>query len=120
MTDQSPEAQIESINKAFETDFERFAPFIRLPATLTELDLEAARERERALDALRTHYLGKKSALQATKRLIGKIEPEKRAQFHQLVQSTEDRFEGMLDQVKVSLGNYIENERTARESIDVT
>ena len=59
------------------------------PSALTGLDLEAAIAEERALGELRTRHLGKKSALAATKKLIGRVAPEERAAFGQLVQSTE-------------------------------
>jgi len=117
MTDESPQAQIDLIYKAFEQDFERFVPFIDNPSTL---ELEQAIAEQRALGELRTRYLGKKSAFAATKKLIGRVPPEERASFGQLVQTSEDKLETMLDQVELSLGNHIENQRTARESIDVT
>jgi phenylalanyl-tRNA synthetase alpha chain len=117
MTDQSPQAQVESIIKAFEQDFERFASFID---DASRLGLEQAQAERRAASDLRTRYLGKKSALAATKKLIGRVAPEERAAFGQLVQATQDKLERMLDQVELNLGSYIENERIARESIDVT
>src|SRR5829696_5282095 len=119
MTDQSPQAQVESISKAFEQDFGRFASFGD-PNGLAALDLEQAVGEQRAVAELRTRYLGKKSALAAAKKLIGRVPPQERAGFGQLVQATEDKLETMLDQVELSLGNYIETARTARESIDVT
>ena len=118
MTDKSPQAQIESIAKAFERDFERFARFIEEPSALTSLE-EAIAE-QRATTELRTRYLGKKSALAATKKLIGRVAPEERAAFGQLVQAIEARMIQLLDQAEQSLQSYIERERTARESIDVT
>ena len=117
MTDQTPQAQVESINKAFEQDFERFAPFT---GGVTNLDLDQALAEQRAVSDLRTRYLGKKSALAAAKKLIGRVAPEERAQFGQLVQHTEQQLAARLDQVDVSLETQIQAERTARESIDVT
>src|SRR5215208_1948928 len=120
MTDQSPQAQVEAINKAFEQDFERFARFTDEPSAVATLDLEGAIAQQRAVAELHTRYLGKKSALAATKKLIGRVAPEERAGFGQQVQAIEDKLKTMLDQVELSLGTYIDNERTARESIDVT
>ena len=60
MTDQSPQAQIDLIYKAFEQDFERFFPYIKNP---TALGLEQALAEQRAVGELRTRHLGKKSAL---------------------------------------------------------
>ena len=120
MTDQSPQSQIETINKAFDQEFERFLPFARDPAALAALGLEQALAEQRAVTDLRTRHLGKKSALAASKKLIGRVPPEERASFGQQVQAVEDKFETMFDQVELSLGNYIEAARTARERIDVT
>src|SRR6185295_9771804 len=115
--DQSPERQVEEINKAFERDFERFVPFIHDPSTL---GLEQAQAEQRAVGEVRTRHLGKKSALAAAKKLIGRIASEQRASFGQKVQETEEKFDTLIHEVEVSLLEYIENERTARESIDVT
>ena len=117
MTDQSPQAQVDLISKAFEQDFERFASFINNPATL---GLEQARAEQRALVEVRTRHLGKKSALAAAKKLIGRVAPEERAGFGQKVQAIEERFDMLLREAELSLLEYIEAERTARESIDVT
>src|SRR6185503_3586922 len=120
MTDQSPEQQVESASKAFEQEFERFSHFTGDPSTFSALDLETASAEERALAELRTRHLGKKSALAATKKLIGRVAPEGRAAFGQLVQSTESRLVQSLDQAEQNLKTHIETARTARESIDVT
>jgi len=120
MTDQSPQAQVESAIKAFEQEFERFSHFTGDPATFSALGLETAIAEERALSDLRTRHLGKKSALAATKKLIGRVAPEERAAFGQLVQSNEAKLVESLDQAEQNLKTYIETARTARESIDVT
>src|SRR5215211_953171 len=113
MTDQSPQAQIDSIYKAFEQDFERFAHF-------DPSDLEEALAEQRALSELRTRHLGKKSALAAAKKLIGRVGPEERPAFGQLVKEIEDKVVRELDAVELNLKNQIEEKRTAREIIDVT
>src|ERR1043165_6887680 len=117
MTDQSPQTQLESINKAFDQEFERFFPYIKNP---TAPGLEQALAEQRAIGELRTRHLGKKSALAAAKKLIGRVAPEERAGFGQQVQATEERLASLLHEVETSLHNYIEEARTARESIDVT
>src|SRR5215212_8910738 len=116
MTDQSPQAQIDSIYKAFEQDFERFAHFTNHDPS----DLETAIAEQRALAELRTRHLGKKSELAAAKKLIGRVAPEERAAFGQKVQATEEKFDMLVHEAELSLGEHIEAERTARESIDVT
>ena len=119
-TDLSPNHHVEAINKAFERDFERFARFTADPTALSELDLETAIAEQRAVAELRIRHLGKKSQLAATKKLIGRVAPQERAGFGQLVQTTEDQLEAMLDKIELSLANYIDQARTASESIDVT
>jgi phenylalanyl-tRNA synthetase alpha chain len=116
----SPENQVEAARKAFEQEFERFARFTGDHTTLSGLNLETAVAEERALGELRTRHLGKKSALAATKKLIGRVAPEQRAAFGQLVQATDAGFLASLDLAEQSLKAFIELERTARESIDVT
>ena len=69
---ESPESQVEAARKAFEQEFERFVPFVDDPSALTKLDLETVVAEQRALADLRTRHLGKKSALAATKKLIGR------------------------------------------------
>ena len=120
MAEQLPELQVEAARKAFEQEFERFVPFVDDPSALTKLNLETVVAEQRALADLRTRHLGKKSALAATKKLIGRVAPDQRAAFGQLVQATEATLVQSLDQTEQTLKNHIENERTARESIDVT
>ena len=119
-TELAPEGQVEAASKAFEQEFERFARFTGDSAALTGLDLETAVAEERALAELRTRHLGKKSALAAAKKLIGRVSPDERAAFGQLVQAKEAALVQSLDQAEQNLKDYIQNERTARESIDVT
>ena len=117
---QDPSQQVEAASKAFEQEFERFARFTGDSNGLAGLGLEQALAEDRALAELRTRHLGKKSALASTKKLIGKVPAEQRAAFGQLVQSTEAQVVSRLDAVESHLKQFIENARTARESIDVT
>ena len=115
-----PEQQVEAARKAFEQEFERFARFTADPTTLSGLDLESALAEERALAELRTRHLGKKSALAATKKSIGRVAPEQRAAFGQLVQTSEAALVQLLDHAEQALKEHIDSVRTALESIDVT
>ena len=119
-TDQDPIAQVEAASKAFEHEFERFACFTADANGLAGLSLEQALEEERSLTELRTRHLGKKSTLAASKKLIGKVPPDQRAAFGQRVQLVEATLVAKLDAVALSLKQFIELQRTARESIDVT
>ena len=117
LTDTSPEQQVEAASKAFEQEFERFA---RFTLELNDLPLEEALTEERALSELRTRHLGKKSSLAGAKKLIGRVAPDARAAFGQLVQAAEAALVGRIEQAEQNLKTYIEQQRTARESIDVT
>jgi phenylalanyl-tRNA synthetase alpha chain len=119
-TEQLPAQQVEAAGKAFEQDFERFARFTLDLNVLSSLSLEEALAEERALSELRTRHLGKKSALAAAKKVIGRVAPEERAAFGQLVQSLEAELVQAIDRVEQNLKAHIEQARTARESIDVT
>lgn len=118
-TDLSPERQVEAISKAFEQDIERFR-FILDPATLAQNNLEDSISQQRALAEARTKYLGKKSALAASKKRIGQVAPDQRASFGQLVQSIEETFKTWFNRVELLLRDHLENARTALETIDVT
>ena len=118
--DQEPTRQVETARKAFEQEFERFARFTDESTTISGVDLEQALAEQRALAELRTRHLGKKSELAASKKLSGRVAAEQRAAFGQLVQATELQVASSLDQAEQNLKSYIEAERTARETIDVT
>ena len=116
---QNPNHQVESARKAFEQEFGRFARFTDANAAL-RLTMAEAVEEQRALHDLRTRHLGKKSALAASKKLIGKVAPTERAAFGQLVQAAESTIVQELDQVEQRLGSYLETLRIKRDGIDVT
>src|SRR5688572_9819851 len=116
--EQSPEEQVEAARKAFEEDIERFVRFGD-PSQL-DLDLETAESEERGLREIRVRHLGKKSALAASRKLIGRVPPEQRPAFGQLVRSLDDAMTQITDRIESSLKAHIEAQRTARESLDVT
>lgn len=113
-----PSQQVEAAHKAFEQEFERFARFTG--DSISDLELEQAILEQRALNDLRVRALGKKSALAATKKLIGRVAADDRAAFGKLVQTIEASVQERLDQAERSLGAFIEAAKTARDSIDVT
>ena len=119
-TQEDPKLQVEAAGKAFEQEFERFARFTGVAASEMSLSLPQAEADQRALAELRTKHFGKKSALAACKKLIGRVSPEERAAFGQLVQQTESTLVQKIDQVEQTLRHHIEAVRTRRESIDVT
>ena len=121
MTDseKDPSQQVEAATKAFEQEFERFVRFTDQNG-MSGLTLEQAQADQRALAELPTRHLGKKSALALTKKLIGKVPAEQRAEFGQQVQAAEACVVGKLDASEQAVKHFLERELIARESIDVT
>src|SRR4030095_6636482 len=118
--DQQPTTQVETARKAFEQEFERFRSFTGSSSGFPGLDLDQAVAEQRALAEVRTRHLGKKSALAASKKLIGRVPAEQRAAFGKFVQETEGFVSSALDEAEENLKNFIESERTSRESVDIT
>lgn len=119
--DQTPQQQVEAARKAFEREFEDFArSSIGGAAAETRPRLAEAEKQQRALGELRTRHTGKKSAIAACKKLIGRVQPEERASFGQLVKRTEAVMAEGLDQAEGLLSSVIETARSERESLDVT
>jgi phenylalanyl-tRNA synthetase alpha chain len=117
--DQDPMRQVDAAREAFEREFERFVRFTGA-VTAPDLSLSSAEDELRALTELRTRHTGKKSAIAACKKLIGRVKPDERAAFGQLVQQTEGKIGTALDDVAQHLKAFIEAARTERETIDVT
>lgn len=117
---EDPKLQVEAASKAFEQEFERFARFTGEALAETDWSLSQAEAEQRALADLRTRHFGKKSALAACKKLIGRVASEERSGFGQLVQQIESSLVERLDQAEATLGRLVEEVRTRRERIDVT
>ncbi|MDQ6652224.1 MAG: phenylalanine--tRNA ligase subunit alpha [Acidobacteriota bacterium] len=117
---QDPIIIVETARKAFEQEFERFASFAENSLRLTGLGLETAQVEQRALADLRSRHLGKKSALAASKKMIGRVTAEERAVFGQRVQQNEVEIINKIERVEQALTAHIESTRTQRERIDVT
>lgn len=115
-----PRTQVETANKAFELEFERFARFAAPNSELNNLSLSEALNEQQALAELRTRHLGKKSSLAACKKSVGRVPVEERASFGQLVQSAEARVITAIEQAEKALKDYIEEARRERETLDVT
>jgi phenylalanyl-tRNA synthetase alpha chain len=120
LSQEDPKLQVEAARKAFEQEFERFAAFAENSATLSQLDLSSAEAEQRALADLRTRHLGKKSALAASKKLIGRVAPDERAAFGQLVQHNDAEIAGRIERVEQILKSHLESARRESERIDVT
>jgi phenylalanyl-tRNA synthetase alpha chain len=112
--------QVDAAREAFEREFERFARFTGESPAPAGLSLSEAGDELRLLTELRTRHTGKKSAIAACKKLIGRVQPDDRARFGQQVQQTEAKVTAALDAVEERLKTFIEAASTERESIDVT
>jgi phenylalanyl-tRNA synthetase alpha chain len=119
-TPEDPKLQVEAARKAFEQEFERFANLAENSAALGALDLSSAEAEQRALAEVRTRHLGKKSALAAAKKMIGRVDPGERGSFGQFVQQSEADISGKIEAAEQALKDHVESARTAREAIDVT
>ncbi|HEY8203386.1 MAG TPA: hypothetical protein VIF81_01545, partial [Pyrinomonadaceae bacterium] len=116
----APAKEVEAAREAFEREFERFARFIGSGMSAARLSLSDAEAELRSLNDLRTRHVGKKSAIAASKKLIGRVPAKERAAFGQLVQQTEATIAQSVEDAERSLKAIIEAARTAREAIDVT
>jgi phenylalanyl-tRNA synthetase alpha chain len=114
-----PKTLVEAARKAFEQEFERFARF-ETASGLEGQGLDDAEAQQRSLSDLRTRHLGKKSALAAAKKTIGRVSAEERAELGQLVQGIEAEITSRLERTEENLKQHIELSRTERERIDVT
>ena len=115
---EDPKTQVEAARKAFEQEFGRFARLT--DASARSLSLTDAEAEKRALADLRTHHLGKKSALSACKKLVGKVPPEQRSAFGQLVQQAEAEVTAQITTAEERFNSLLQAARSEHERIDVT
>lgn len=111
--------EVEAAREAFEREFERFVRFTGDSAEI-RLGLAEAEDEQRSLAELRTRHTGKKSALAAGKKLIGRVAPPERASFGQQVQLIESLIVSRIDEAEQTLKQLVDVARTERESIDAT
>ncbi|MEZ5306854.1 MAG: phenylalanine--tRNA ligase subunit alpha [Pyrinomonadaceae bacterium] len=84
------------------------------------MKLSAAESLARELGELKIRHTGKKSPISGAMKMIGKISPEKRAEFGQIVQKIRSKIEGRLDEAESSLNDYIARKKVESERVDVT
>src|ERR1051326_5615628 len=89
VSEQDPVQQVEAAREAFEREFERFTRFIADDQSVSGISWLDAETEQRGLAELRARHTGKKSALAACKKLVGRVPAEQRASFGQLVQRTD-------------------------------
>ena len=107
--------QIESVRRAFANEF---APFAGL--SLNGGSLADAEAKLREVGELKVRHTGKKSALAEAKKLIGKVAPDERGAFGQLVQTVEREIASQIDAVETTLSGFISEAKIERERLDVT
>ncbi|MBK8811137.1 MAG: phenylalanine--tRNA ligase subunit alpha [Acidobacteria bacterium] len=109
--------QVERIREAFEQEFGRF---VDLRNKISDAGLAAAEGLQREIGEFKTRHTGKKSEIANAKKLIGRVAPEDRGAFGQLVQSVEKRIVSAIDEAEAALTEYVAKAKTERERVDVT
>lgn len=107
--------KIKAIRTSFVSDFERFANL-----HLDGISLTGAEAMLRELSEFKIKHTGKKSAIADAKKLIGKVAPEERGNFGQLVQSVEKEIVSSIESAETKLNHFIINSKIERERLDVT
>jgi phenylalanyl-tRNA synthetase alpha chain len=111
----TPSAQAEKVRAGFATEFKTIGG-----TEATVLRLDEAEAELRTVVEFRQRQTGKKSALAAVKKLIGRVPAEERAAFGQLVQEIESEITDSIGQVEQRLTEVIAQAKIERERIDVT
>lgn len=107
--------KVEAVRTAF---VEQFAPFADLDLSGTSLaDVESL---QRQLGELKIRHTGKRSEIAATMKLIGRVAPEERGAFGQMVQAVEKEITSSIDSAESALAAYISDAKIERERVDVT
>jgi phenylalanyl-tRNA synthetase alpha chain len=112
-------AKAEQVSRAFDKEFERFARFDG-DSDDTGVSPADAESVLRDLDELDKQFTGKKSEWAAIKKSVGRVEPDNRAAFGQLVQTIESAMRERLSALSQKLKALIEEARIESERIDVT
>ncbi len=113
-------AQAEALFEAFEREFKRFERFRATTGAAEGLTLSETELSLRELSELRTRYTGKKSALAALKKMIGRVPAEERSAFGQLMLVTEVGVTDRLAEAERTLKLHLDEARIERERIDVS
>jgi phenylalanyl-tRNA synthetase alpha chain len=108
-------AQVEAARAAFVNDFDRYSEL-----NLDGLSLSDAEGILAAVNELKVRHTGKKSAIAAAKKLIGKVPAEERGEFGQIVQLAENEIVSQIAAVETQLNEFISNAKTEAERLDVT
>src|SRR6476619_5441109 len=89
---------IEAVRTAFVDEFKPFAEL-----SVAGLSLDSAEQSLHDLNALKVRHTGKKSPIAGTMKLIGKVAPEERSAFGQMVQSVEKEIVASIEAAETTL-----------------
>jgi phenylalanyl-tRNA synthetase alpha chain len=106
---------VEAAREAFDRDFEKFNRLNPNGSTLIEIESML-----REIGEVKVRHTGKKSALSESKKLIGRVPPEQRGEFGQLVQSIERSIVEKIEAVEASLSGSLSKAKIEAERLDVT
>jgi phenylalanyl-tRNA synthetase alpha chain len=110
--------QVEGIREKFDQEFDKFSNITK--EKFDGLTLSIAEKLQKEIAELKIKHTGKKSELSGAKKLIGKVPPDKRADFGKFVQVIVKGIESKINETEQNLSGFIEKAKTEREKIDVT
>jgi phenylalanyl-tRNA synthetase alpha chain len=107
--------EVNRIKQAFEQEFGRFAD-LRLDG-VNLADLERIKK---DLSEVSVRHTGKKSAIAGAMKLVGRVDADRRAEFGQLVQSTQKFIDSRIEELSSRIDAAIARSRIESERVDVT
>ena len=107
--------KVEAARSAFAEDFGRYKDLNLNGSSLADAEMIL-----REVGELKIRHTGKKSELAGTKKLIGKVAPEERGEFGQIVQSVEKEIVDSIESAESLLREFISRAKLERERLDVT
>jgi phenylalanyl-tRNA synthetase alpha chain len=118
-TKKDPKSLVEEVGETFDQEFGRFSALVD-PDSIPGLSFDEGERYLRELSELRTRFTGKKSALSASKKSIGKVPQEERASLNQTVERVEERIVSRITTADSALFKWLAAAKIERERIDVT
>jgi phenylalanyl-tRNA synthetase alpha chain len=115
MSDQITETAVDELRASILSELDRFKHFSPDSSTSEEVGALLT-----ALQEQKIRHTGKKSALSAIKKEIGKVAPEQRAAFAQAVQALEREVVDLLEKAEASLTQRQTELLIEKERLDVT
>ncbi|MEP6947533.1 MAG: phenylalanine--tRNA ligase subunit alpha [Acidobacteriota bacterium] len=107
--------KVEAVRTAFAEEFAGYANLSLDSSSLSDVESLL-----RGLGELKIKHTGKRSEIAATMKLIGRVSPEERGAFGQMVQSVEKEIVNSIETAESKLNRYISNAKIERDRLDVT